>query len=123
MNISLSLNSLLQFSLPITLQRKKFVHFIYKYIVDFSRIALGPMIISIFILWSSASLCESTQGDSFEIGSIPMSEDISAVIRLMCFDNDSVIIVSNTLGSDAVMVANDSCGSNDVTDYKFIFAK
>jgi hypothetical protein len=95
----------------------------YKYISAFNRIALGPMLTSIFILWSSASLSENIQGDSFEIGSIPMSKNISAVIRLMCFDNDSIIIVSNTLGSDAVVVASDSCGSNDVTDYKFIFAE
>ena len=95
----------------------------YKYISAFNRIALGPMLASVFILWSTASLSENTQVDSFEIDSIPMSKNISAVIRLMCFNNDSIIIVSNTLGSDAVVVASDSCGSNEVTDYKFIFAE
>lgn len=94
-----------------------------KHIKLFNGIGTRVMLISVLILWSSASLSESTQVDSLEIGSIPMSKDMSAVIRLVCFDNDSIIIASNTFGSDAILVASDSCTSNDVNAYNFIFAE
>ncbi len=95
----------------------------YKTITPFNRVGLGPMLISMLIFWSCVSFSENAQSDSFEVGSIPMNKNISAVIRLVCFDNDSVIVVSNTLGSDAAVVASDNCGPNNVKDYNFIFAE
>ncbi|MAH73438.1 MAG: hypothetical protein CBC09_05400 [Cellvibrionales bacterium TMED49] len=81
------------------------------------------MLIFIIIFVSSITQSSDKPSSSFEIDSIPISNNISVLIRLVCFENDSLIIASNTYGSDAILVNRNSCGANDVVSYDFIFAK
>ena len=85
---------------------------------------LGRNIVLLIIVFVSSVTQSSDQpSTSFEIDSIPISNNISVLIRLVCFENDSLVIASNTYGSDAIVVSRNNCGANDVVGYDFIFAK
>lgn len=93
-----------------------------KYPVFLSKLGFNAALF-VIIFVSSVTQSSDKPSNSFEIDSIPISNNISVLIRLVCFENDNLVIASNTYGSDAIVVGRDSCDTNNVVGYDFIFAK
>jgi hypothetical protein len=96
---------------------------IKKYRIFLDKLGLNVTLMVIIIFVSSVAKSSDSASKSFEIDAIPIGNNISVLIRLVCFENDSFVIASNTYGSDAIVVATNSCSQNDVAGYDFIFAK
>lgn len=82
----------------------------------------SKLIISISLLFSF-SLNAQQETNDLNIQSIPITKNVSAILRTICFEGDKYILVSNSNGSDIEYLNSLECNKNGVTDYSFIFSK
>ena len=82
----------------------------------------SKLIISISLLLSF-SLNAQQETNDLNIQSIPITKNVSAILRTICFEGDKYILVSNSNGSDIEYLNSLECNKNGVTDYSFIFSK
>tara|TARA_B100001059_G_scaffold233858_1_gene274897 strand:+ start:2843 stop:3220 length:378 start_codon:yes stop_codon:yes gene_type:complete len=82
----------------------------------------SKLIISISLLLSF-SLNAQQETNDLNIQSIPITKNVSAILRTICFEGDKYILVSNSNGSDIEYLDSLECNKNGVTDYSFIFSK
>ena len=82
----------------------------------------SKLIISISLLLSF-SLNAQQETNDLNIQSIPITKNVSAKLRTICFEGDKYILVSNSNGSDIEYLDSLECNKNGVTDYSFIFSK
>lgn len=82
----------------------------------------SKLIISISLLFSF-SLNAQQETNDLNIQSIPITKNVSAILRTICFEGDKYVLVSNSNGSDIEYLNSLECNKNGVTDYSFIFSK
>tara|TARA_B100000886_G_scaffold29127_1_gene18427 strand:- start:552 stop:926 length:375 start_codon:yes stop_codon:yes gene_type:complete len=76
----------------------------------------------LFFLLSSSNFIDA-QDAELNIQSIPISKNVSAILRTICFEGDKYILASNAYGSDIEYLNSSECNNNGITDYKFVFSK
>ena len=82
----------------------------------------SKLIISMSLLFSFGLNAQQETND-LNIQSIPITKNVSAILRTICFEGDKYILVSNSNGSDIEYLDSLECNKNGVTDYSFIFSK
>ena len=82
----------------------------------------SKLIISMSLLFSFGLNAQQETND-LNIQSIPITKNVSATLRTICFEGDKYILVSNSNGSDIEYLNSLDCNKNGVTDYSFIFSK
>lgn len=83
-----------------------------------NKVALG-----VLVLISLNINSELKVENSLEIPSVPISKSISAIIRVVCFQTNTLVLASNSYGSNMELVSDSSCESNEVLEYSFIFGE
>lgn len=83
-----------------------------------NKVALG-----VLVLISLNINSELKVENSLEIPSVPISKSISAIIRVVCFQTNTLVLASNSYGSDMELVSDSSCELNEVLEYSFIFGE
>ena len=83
-----------------------------------NKVALG-----ILVLISLNINSELKVANSLEIPSVPISKSISAIVRVVCFQTNTLVLASNSYGSDMELISDSSCESNEVLEYSFIFGE
>ena len=82
----------------------------------------SKLIISMGLLFSFGLNAQQETND-LNIQSIPITKNVSAILRTICFEGDKYILASNANGSDIEYLNSSDCNKNGVTDYSFIFSK
>jgi hypothetical protein len=82
----------------------------------------SKLIRSMSLLFSFGLNAQQETND-LNIQSIPITKNVSAILRTICFEGDKYILVSNSNGSDIEYLNSLDCNKNGVTDYSFIFSK
>jgi len=82
----------------------------------------SKLIISMGLLFSFGLNAQQETND-LNIQSIPITKNVSAILRTICFEGDKYILASNANGSDIEYLNSSDCNNNGVTDYSFIFSK
>jgi hypothetical protein len=82
------------------------------------RSILGALLLSL----SLSSFSANIHGDNFKIEAIPISDNVSALIRLLCYQGNSIIVASNSKGSDMLVVEKSNCKKDEVKEYSYVFA-
>ena len=80
-------------------------------------------ILTISISLLSSFGLNAQESDDLSIQSIPITKNVSAILRTICFEGDKCILASNENGSDIEYLNSLDCDNNGVTDYSFIFSK
>lgn len=59
----------------------------------------------------------------FKVPSMAISKNVSAILRVLCFEEDLYFHASNIKGSDMAFLKENACESNGVIEYNFIQAQ
>lgn len=94
---------------------------IFKQTQNFMKKIKSKLIISMSLLFSFGLNAQQENND-LNIQSIPMTKNVSAILRIICFEGDKYILASNANGSDIGYLNSSDC-NNGVTDYSFVFSK
>jgi hypothetical protein len=88
----------------------------------FLRPIKGRFILALLLILGSLSVFAADTDDSdFKIKAKPVGKNVTALVRLLCYQGNSVIVVSNSKGSDMVVVDRSSCKKNEVQEYSYVF--
>ena len=68
-------------------------------------------------------LTANTISNSLEINALSIDKNISVIIRTVCFDNHTFLLVTNSYGSDIELVSKKNCEDAGVVDYDFIYSR
>ena len=80
-------------------------------------------ILSVSCLLISTYLTSDNIKNTLEINSLSIDKNISGIIRVICFKINTMLLVSNSKGSDLKLVKQNNCSDDGVLDYDFIYAK
>lgn len=67
-------------------------------------------------------LTANTIKDTLDINALSIDKNISGIIRTICFDNNTFLLVTNSYGSDLELVNKKNCDDAGVVDYDFIYS-
>ena len=68
-------------------------------------------------------LTANTISNSLDINALSIDKNISGIIRTVCFDNNTFLLVTNSYGSDIELVNKKNCEDAGVVDYDFIYSR
>lgn len=68
-------------------------------------------------------LTANTISNSLDINALSIDKNISGIIRTICFDNNTFLLVTNSYGSDIELVNKKNCEDAGVIDYDFIYSR
>jgi hypothetical protein len=68
-------------------------------------------------------LTANTISNSLDINALSIDKNISGIIRTICFDNNTFLLVTNSYGSDIELVNKNNCEDAGVIDYDFIYSR
>ena len=68
-------------------------------------------------------LTANTISNSLDINALSIDKNISGIIRTICFDNNTFLLVTNSYGSDIELVNKKNCEDAGVVDYDFIYSR
>lgn len=68
-------------------------------------------------------LTANTISNSLDINALSIDKNISGIIRTVCFDNNTFLLVTNSYGSDIELVNKKNCEDAGVIDYDFIYSR
>jgi len=68
-------------------------------------------------------LTANTISNSLDINALSIDKNISGIIRTVCFDNNTFLLVTNSYGSDIELVNKKNCEEAGVVDYDFIYSR
>lgn len=79
--------------------------------------------LSLFYLSLLPNLLYANNTSSLEINALSINKDIAGIIRTICFDNNTFLLVTNPYGSDIELINKNNCEDEGVADYDFIYSR
>lgn len=84
---------------------------------------LFTFLIIFYVSFLPNILTANTISNSLDINALSIDKNISGIIRTVCFDNNTFLLVTNSYGSDIELVNKKNCEEAGVVDYDFIYSR